>query len=72
MANPMLQMLNGASARASNNPMQMLQQFAAFKRQMQGKNPEAIVKDLLASGKMTQEQFDNLKRQAQSLQNFLK
>ncbi len=72
MANPMLQVLNGASARPSNNPMQMLQQFAAFKRQMQGKNPEAIVKDLLASGKMTQEQFDNLKRQAQSLQNFLK
>lgn len=65
-------MLNRASARPSNNPMQMLQQFAEFKRQMQGKNPEAIVKDLLASGKMTQEQFDSLKQQAMTLQNFLK
>ena len=55
-----------------NNPMQMIQQFAEFKRQMEGKNPQAIVEDLLKSGKMSSEQFDNLKRQAQTLQNLLR
>ena len=55
-----------------NNPMQMIQQFAEFKRQMEGKNPRAIVEDLLKSGKMSAEQFDNLKRQAQALQNILR
>lgn len=55
-----------------NNPMQMIQQFAEFKRQMEGKNPRAIVEDLLKSGKMSAEQLDNLKRQAQTLQNLLR
>lgn len=55
-----------------NNPMQMIRQFAEFKRQMEGKNPQAIVEDLLKSGKMSAEQFDNLKRQAQTLQNLLR
>ena len=55
-----------------NNPMQMIRQFAEFKRQMQGRDPRAIVEDLLKSGKMSAEQFDNLKRQAQTLQNLLR
>lgn len=30
--------------------MQMMAQFAEFKKMMQGKNPEAIVKQMLANG----------------------
>ena len=76
MSNPIMQKLN-LNAQANpqpqmNNPMQMIQQFAEFKRQMQGKNPRAIVEDLLKSGKMSSEQFDNLKQQAQMLQNLLR
>lgn len=33
--------------------MQMMAQFAEFKKTMQGKNPEAIVKQMLANGQMS-------------------
>lgn len=65
MLNPMLAKLN------SNNPVQMLQKFAEFKRSMQGKDPEAMVNELLRSGKMSPEQFEQLKAQAQSFMSLL-
>ena len=55
-----------------NNPMQMLQAFAQFKQQMAGKDPQAMVKQLLDSGQMSREQFDQLSQQAQSLSGILK
>ncbi len=71
----MLQMLNrttqSTQMQQQNNPMQMLQQFNQFKRDMAGKNPEAIVNQLLQSGKMSQQQFEELKQQASMSQNFL-
>ena len=71
--NPILQMLGQSQKQSMNsNPIQMLQQFAQFKQQMQGRDPRAMVEQLLASGKMTQQQFDQLKQQAQMLQGFLK
>ena len=54
-----------------NNPMQMIRQFAEFKRQMEGKNPRAIVEDLLKSGKMSAEQFETLKKEVSTLQSIL-
>ena len=54
-----------------NNPMQMIQQFAEFRRQMEGKNPRAIVEDLLKSGKMSAEQFETLKKEVSNLQSIL-
>ena len=65
MPNPMLSQLN------ANNPVQMLQRFAEFKKSMQGKDPEAMVNDLLRSGKMTPQQFEQLKSQAQSFMSLL-
>lgn len=56
----------------ANNPLQLLRQFSEFKKTVQGRNPEAIVKSLLQSGKMTPEQFEQLKAQAASLQSLLK
>lgn len=50
----------------------ILQRFAEFKRSMQGKDPEAIVKQMLADGRMTQQQFEQLKRQAESLMTILR
>ena len=65
-----------------NNTFQMIQRFAEFKKQMQGKNPQAIINnllkngqivdELLKSGRMTSEQFEMLKQEAHSLQNILK
>ena len=52
--------------------MQMMAQFAEFKKTMQGKNPEAIVKQMLANGQMSQTQFEQLKQQASLMQSFFK
>ena len=74
MRNPILAQIqpNNATNGGGNNPLAMLQQFAEFKRQMQGKNPEAMVNELLRSGKMSQQQFEQLKMQAQSFQMLFK
>lgn len=79
MGNPMLDMLSrGAPQQFAGNgnmhggPMQMAQQFAQFKRIMQGRNPQQMVQNLLSSGQMSQAQFEQLKQQANALQNILR
>ena len=42
----------------------LLTRFAQFKREMAGKDPEAIVRQMLADGRMSQQQFESLKSQA--------
>jgi hypothetical protein len=39
---------------------------------MAGKDPQAIITDLLNTGKMTPQQFENLKAQAIEMQKFLR
>ena len=65
MLNPMLQQLQ------SRNPFELIQQFNEFKRSMSGKDPQAMVEELLRTGKMSPEQFQQLKAQAQTLMQFL-
>ena len=55
-----------------NNMGNMLQQFASFKQQMQGKDPKAIVQNMLANGQMSKEQYTQLCNMAKSLQSILK
>ena len=55
-----------------NNPMNMLQQFNQFRQQMAGKDPEAIVKNMLSTGQMSQQQYEQLANQARQLSQFLK
>ena len=79
MGNPMLDMLSrGVPQQFAGNgnmpggPMQMMQQFAQFKRMMQGRNPQQMIQNLLSSGQMSQAQFEQLKQQANALQNILR
>ncbi len=79
MGNPMLDMLSrgsqnhfAGSGNMPGGPMQMMQQFAQFRRMMQGRNPQQIVQNLLSSGQMSQAQFDQLKQQASELQKILR
>lgn len=79
MGNPMLDMLSSGapkqfagSGNMSGGPMQMMQQFAQFRRMMQGRNPQQMVQNLLSSGQMTQAQFERLKQQASELQKILR
>lgn len=69
MTNPILQAM-GKSA-LPNNTMAMMQQFAQFKQQMQGKDPQKMVEQMLASGQMSQQQFEQLKGMAENLKGIL-
>lgn len=69
MTNPILQAM-GKSA-LPNNPMAIMQQFAQFKQQMQGQDPQKVLDQLLSSGKMSQQQFEQLKSMAESLKGIL-
>lgn len=55
-----------------NNPMNLIQQLNSFKQSLNGGNPEMIVKNMLQSGRISQEQFDNASRMASQLQQMLK
>ena len=50
----------------------MLQQFSKFKQLMRGRDPQALVNQLVAQGRMTPAQLEQLKQQAMSLRDFLK
>lgn len=50
----------------------MIQEFEKFKQTMVGKNPKEMVMELLNSGKMTQEQFEEYKKQADVLSKYLR
>lgn len=57
----------------NQNPNQnLINQFADFKKQMEGKDAEQIVKQMLKDGRMSQAQFEQLKRQAEGLMSILR
>ena len=70
MGNPMLAMLNRQPQQ--NNSANTLQQFQQFRQQMAGQDPRAMVEDLLRSGKMSQQQFQQLSQQAKQLAQIWK
>lgn len=55
-----------------NNPMlNMIQQFQQFKANFQG-DPKQKVQELLNSGQMSQQQFNQLSQLAQQFQSFFR
>lgn len=72
MANPLYNALGGGKM---SGPMgqfgQMLQQFQQFRQSFQG-DPKAEVQKLLQSGKMSQQQLNQLQAMAPQFQQFLK
>lgn len=73
MANPLFNALGGKQT-AMPGPMgqfgQMMQQFQQFKANFQG-DPKQEVQKLLQSGKMSQDQLNQLQAMAQQFQQFL-
>lgn len=49
-----------------NNPM--LQQFQNFMQQMKGKDPNAMIQEMVSSGRISQAQLDQVQKQAQQMQ----
>lgn len=72
MANPMMQMLMGNGARKQNNPLAMISEFRKFAAGMTPQNAKRQIEQLLSSGQMTQDQFQQLQKQAKDFMQFLK
>lgn len=74
MTNPMSRYLKSTSKSPmpNNNPMQMFSEFRKFAQGMTPQDAKEEVERLLQSGQMTQQQFEQLKQQAESFIKFLK
>ena len=66
--NPLFNQLGGGRQNSMGN---MLQAFQQFKNSFSG-DPKQQVQQLLNSGKMTQEQYNQLSETARQLMNILK
>lgn len=58
-------------AATPRNPMQMVSEFRKFAANMTPERAEQEINQLLASGKMSKQQFEELKQQAKSFMQFL-
>lgn len=45
----------------------MMHQFQQFMQQMKGKDPNAIINEMVSSGKISQEQLNHVQQQAQQM-----
>ena len=71
MANPLFQALGGGKLPGPmGNFQQMMQQFRQFQQSFQG-DPKAEVEKLLQSGKISQQQLNQLQQAAQAFKNLL-
>lgn len=70
MSNPLFNALGGGMPRG-NGPMQMMQQFMQFKQNYKG-NPKEEVQKMLQSGKISQQQLNQVQQMAGQFQNLLK
>ena len=72
MSNPLFNSLGGGKMPgAMGQFQQMMQQFQQFRQNFQG-DPKQEVQKLLQSGKMSQQQLNQLQAMAQQFQSFLK
>jgi hypothetical protein len=70
MSNPLFNALGGGMPQG-NGPMQMIQQFMQFKQSFKG-DPKAEVQKMLQSGKISQQQLNQVQQMAGQFQNLLK
>lgn len=70
MSNPLFNALGGGVPQG-NGPMQMIQQFMQFKQNFKG-DPKAEVEKMLQSGKISQQQLNQVQQMAGQFQNLLK
>lgn len=71
MPNPMIQMLQ-QNAKSLNNPLAMLMEFRKFAAGMTPQRAKEQAEQMLQSGKMNPQQFQQLQQQAKEFMRFLK
>lgn len=70
MGNPLFNMLGGGMPQ---NPMnKMIQDYKKFRQEMQGKNPREEINEMLQSGKLNQNQLNQIQQKAQQMQGLFK
>lgn len=70
MSNPLFNALGGGMPQG-NGPMQMIQQFMQFKQNFKG-DPKAEVEKMLQSGRISQQQLNQVQQMAGQFQHTLK
>ena len=70
MSNPLFNVIGGGMPQG-NGPMQMIQQFMQFKQNFKG-DPKAEVQKMLQSGKISQQQLNQVQGVAHQFQGLLK
>ena len=70
MSNPLFNALGGGMPQG-NGPMQMIQQFMQVKQNFKG-DPKAEVQKMLQSGKISQQQLNQVQQMAGQFQHMLK
>ena len=70
MSNPLFNALGGGMPQG-NGPMQIVQQFMQFKQNFKG-DPKAEVEKMLQSGRISQQQLNQVQQMAGQFQNMLK
>ena len=70
MSNPLFNALGGGMPQG-NGPRQMIQQFMQFKQNFKG-DPKAEVEKMLQSGKISQQQLNQVQQMAGQFQRMLK
>lgn len=48
-------------------PPNMMQQFQQFMNQMKGKDPNAMIQEMVSSGRISQDQLNQVQKQAQQM-----
>lgn len=70
MGNPLFNMLGGGMPQ---NPMnRMIQDYKKFRQEMQGKNPQEEINKMLQSGKLNQNQLNQIQQKARQMQGLFK
>lgn len=62
MPNPLYNRLN------ENQQGNIMQQFQQFMKQMQGKNPNEMIEQIVASGQLSQQQLNSIQQQAKNIE----
>lgn len=72
MSNPFFKGSSSPSAAPASSPTRLIAEFKKFAATMTPQRAEQTINELLASGKMSQQEFDYLKKAANEFIKFLK
>lgn len=70
MGNPLFNMLGGGMPQNPTN--KMIQDYKKFRQEMQGKNPQEEINKMLKSGKLNQNQLNQIQQRARQMQGLFK